>query len=72
MLGNHRHLSRWLSESALVQQTDVWSLLLISVMFGFLTERHSHYTVHGGWSLNPEQMYLGFSRNSSTNLSESG
>ena len=32
-------------------------------LFGFLAERtHGMYTVHGGWSLTAEQMYLGFAR----------
>ena len=31
-------------------------------VFGFLAERQDHFTVHGGWSLTGEQMYLGFAR----------
>jgi peptidoglycan/LPS O-acetylase OafA/YrhL len=58
-----RHFPKWLLAVFVV----LCAMLTIDIsldidMFGFLAERSSHYTVHGGWSLNAEQMYLGFSR----------
>jgi peptidoglycan/LPS O-acetylase OafA/YrhL len=58
-----RHFPKWLLAVFVV----LCAVLTIDIsldidMFGFLSERTSHYTIHGGWSLNPEQLYLGFSR----------
>ena len=58
-----RHFPKWL----LAVFVALCAVLTLDIaldidMFGFLAERNSHYTIHGGWSLNAEQMYLGFSR----------
>lgn len=58
-----RRFPVWLlGGSALVCSLFTLDVALDFDLFGFLSERQAHYTLHGGWSLTVEQVYVGLSR----------